>query len=221
MFVEFFVSSYIRSTRSKSSPDREHAFSKANRDALKGVESQIREAMSDGQGNDESELLNDTKAKLDDATKILKEGADKLSKNAKSAVKKGEERVRNAMKKGEEKARDNEEHISEARDSQDSPDSPEGDDKAYEEAKKAVNGVEKKGKESAEAITNGTKENQADTTVSDGSTDDQVEGTEGDVTGTDRDEMAYEVNPDEIKNEEERKAEEEMQPDNTSLGLTF
>ncbi|KAA6411924.1 MAG: hypothetical protein FRX48_04074 [Lasallia pustulata] len=116
LFIDFFVRSYFKRTKatSKRDPDHKHKHvldnaEKASKDAFKGVERQIHEAMADDQGNEDMAippgLADDIKAKAEEAKAGLKKGADKLAKGVKHAATKGKDAAKEAFEDAQDKAK--------------------------------------------------------------------------------------------------------------------
>ena len=203
LFIDFFVRSYINRNRATSERDPVHKHKhvlgnveKAGKDAFKGVERQIHEAMADEQGNDDMSippgLTSDIKAKAEDAKAGLRKGVDKLAKKAKNAASKGQDAAKDAFEAAKEKGKN---AASEGQDA----------------AKDASGTAKEKSKAAKEKSEGAAKEAESKAKSQGESKGGKPEG-QATVGGAERDERAYEINPDELKDAGEEEAEKEMQP---------
>ncbi|MCJ1304648.1 hypothetical protein MMC08_007461 [Hypocenomyce scalaris] len=225
LFIEFFVRSYINRNKATSERDPVHKnkhvlenVEKAGKDAFKGVERQIHEAMADEQGNDDMSippgLTSDIKALGEDAKAGLRKGADKLAKKTKNAASKGQdaakdaseaakEKGKNAASKGQDAAKD----ASEAAKEKGKNAASEGQD-AAKDASETAKAKSKAAKGKSEGTAK-EAESKAKSQAEPKGGKPEGQATVGDA---ERDERAYEINPDELKDAEEEEAEKEMQP---------
>lgn len=194
LFVQFFIRTYLKRIRAASPPpDRTQIAKDSGKDAVEKVEREIQEAMAEEQGRDETDNPSDLKARLGDTTANLKKGAEDLGSKAKKSVQIINDAVRDKVQAAKEQATNwNSEHN-------------ESDEQDWEQEKR--NGEPKE-----EVEQNGISENDQ---VERSKEELEVETSEPEEIESnifDGDEKAYEVNPDEVLNSEEKKAAEEMQP---------
>lgn len=199
LFTNFFIQTYLKRIRSASPPpDRAQIAKDSGKEAIDRVEREIREAMAGEQARDKTDIPSDLKARLGDTTATLKKGAEELGSKAKKSVQIANDAIRDKVQAAKEQAK--------------SWNSENNEDSEPEER----NGVRET--RHGETKTEGAKQNGIDE-------DDQAERSKEELevesssepedissSNLDGDEKAYEVNPDEVMNSAEMKAEEELQP---------
>ena len=200
LFIEFFRRGFIKGSRTEPQKNKAEVAKRSAEEAVKDVKKEIEEAMSDEQGSS-AEPPEDLKVKLESAKEDARKAAVDLggaatqkSKDARESVQSDLEDLRKRAKQGATDAK--------AKDQDATPDAPakpqqkqEGSD---ETASKAAGGDDSK--------------------ASEGEQDQAAEGKDNiKQEGPDpADPSSYEVNPDLPKTSDERKAEEEMQPNGLS-----
>lgn len=168
------------------------------------MEREIREAMAGEQGLDETDVPSDIKARLGDTTANLKKGAEDLGSKAKKSVQTANDAIREKVQSAKEQAKNWNNEYGEFKE-------PNGD--RSEERNREPETRNGETKEKVEQ--NGISENDG----VDRSKEVEVETSEPEEiesNNLDGDEKAYEVNPDEVLNSAEKRAEEEMQPNGGS-----
>ncbi|MCJ1255906.1 hypothetical protein MMC24_003724 [Lignoscripta atroalba] len=103
LFVEFFFRAYVHRTSSSTThPTHTAAVEKASRDAVRGVEREIHEAMASEQGNDSTEIPESIKAKFEEMKREAERYGVKLRGTFEKAEVKGKEGVEKAKPKAKE-----------------------------------------------------------------------------------------------------------------------
>ncbi|MCJ1267022.1 hypothetical protein MMC22_006907 [Lobaria immixta] len=204
LFINFFIRTYLKRVRSASpEPDRTQIAKDSGRDAVDRVEREIREAMAGEQGRDETDIPSDVKARFSDTTANLKKGAEELGSKAKKSAQTANDAIKDKFQEVKEQAKNWSGEYNEPNEIKERDGERNGE-------REARNGETK----TEEVEQNGIDEDgQAE--VSKEELDPDVETSEPEEiesNNLDGDEKAYEVNPDEVLNTAEKKAEEEMQP---------
>ena len=208
LFIDFFRQGFIKGSRTDPQKSKAEVAKHSADQAVKDVKKEIEEAMSDEQGSS-AEPPEDLKVKLEsakeDARKAgvdLGDAAKQKSKDARESVQSDLEDLRNRAKQGAANTK--------AKDQDATPDAPaksqqkqEGSD---ETASKAAEGDDSKAAGGNDGKAPEGEKDQA----AEGKDDVKQEGADS------ADPSAYEVNPDLPKTSEEKKAEEEMQPNGLS-----
>lgn len=194
LFVQFFIRTYLKRIRAASPPpDRTQIAKDSGKDAVEKVEREIQEAMAEEQGRDETDNPSDFKARLGDTTANLKKGAEDLGSKAKKSVQIINDAVRDKVQAAKEQATNWNSEYNE-------PEEQDGEqEKRNGEPKEEV---EQNGISENDQVERSKEELEVETS--------EPEEIESNIF--DGDEKAYEVNPDEVLNSEEKKAAEEMQP---------
>lgn len=159
--------------------------------------------MAGEQGRDETDIPSDVKARLGDTTASLKKGAEELGSKAKKSAQIANDAIKDKFQEVKEQAKNWNGEYNESKEVKERNGEWNGE-------RETRNGETKK----EEVEQNGIDENgQAE--VSKEELDPDVETSEPEEiesNNLDGDEKAYEVNPDEVLNAAEQKAEEELQP---------
>ena len=194
LFIDFFIRNYIvRIRNADPPPNRKQILKESRKDAADNVEQEIREAIADEQSRDEIDIPADVIAKFGDAKSSLKKSADDLGAKARKTAKNANDAIKDTVQDTKEQAI--------KRDGKD-----EGQGK--EEAKTWND--ESKNWETRKQDENVNDEDEQEQSWMAG------EREEIEANGLDSSAMSYEVNMDEVKNEAEQKAEEELQPNGGS-----
>lgn len=194
LFVQFFIRTYLKRIRAASPPpDRTQIAKDAGKDAAEKVERELHEAMAEGQGPDEPDNRSDLKARLSDTTANLKKGAEDLGSKAKKSVQVINDVVRDKVQAAKEQATSRNSEYNESEEQDGEREKRNGEPKEE---------VEPNGIDEDDQVDRSKEELEVETS--------EPEEIESNIF--DGDEKAYEVNPDEVLDSEEKKAAEEMQP---------
>lgn len=158
--------------------------------------------MAGEQGLDETDVPSDIKARLGDTTANLKKGAEELGSKAKKSVQIANDAIRDKVQSAKEQAKNwnNEYDESKERNGDRSEERNREQETRNGETKKEK--VEQNGINENDQVDRSKEEVEVETS----------EPEEIESNNLDGDEKAYEVNPDEVLNSAEKRAEEEMQP---------
>ncbi|MCJ1461442.1 hypothetical protein MMC07_000039 [Pseudocyphellaria aurata] len=200
LFTNFFIQTYLKRIRSTSPPpDHAQIAKDSGKDAVGRMEQEIREAMAGEQARDKTDIPSDLKGRLGDTTANLKKGAEELGSKAKKSVQIANDAIRDKVQVAKEQAK--------SWNSEKSEDSAPGERNDVKETRHGETKTEG-------AKQNGTDEkHQAERSKEEAEVGSSSEPE--DISSSnllDGDEKAYEVNPDEVMDSAEMKAEEELQP---------
>lgn len=199
LFVNFFIGKYITGIRTAPPPpDRKQIARESGKDAAEHVEQEIREAMAEEQSRGETDIPADVIAKLGDAKESLKKSAGDLGSKARRTVKNANDAIRDTVQGTREQAKE-----------WNGKDEGEGKEESWSEKAKKWND-EPKNSESGEQDENVKDQDEQEQSWEAG------EREEIESNGLEASAMSYEVNMDEVKDETEQKAEEELQPNGGS-----
>ena len=227
LFVKFFIRSYVnRTAQSKHHSSLTHNLEKSGEDAFKGVERKVSEAVVAEAKTDETEIPPEISARFEQAKTTLKDASERSLEVANGKVETVREWIEERIEHVETKESTIEDDIKQEIDEVEEPINASSEEGIEPE----VNGTE----ESKEAIVgddevdpqsegdNAPEESTADEEVRSDKTqptaDEEVhsdhhhEADSLNESGYEINESAYEANFDQLKNEAEDKAEEEMQP---------